>query len=90
MAAEHLPNGTEKIQKAKKQAESKAKVLATKQKLYEQAKQKYDEMSTVSRYIGDFSRENKSDISQLTTNVEQKLALAKKTWSQRTQHIARL
>lgn len=73
-----LSSVNKKIKKAKKQAESKAKVLATKQKLYEQAKQKYDEMSTVSRYIGDFSRENKSDISQLTTNVEQKLALAKK------------
>ena len=73
-----LSSVNKKIKKAKKQAEGKAKVLATKQKLYEQAKQKYDEMSTVSRYIGDFSRENKSDISQLTTNVEQKLALAKK------------
>lgn len=73
-----LSSVNKKIKKAKKQAESKAKVLATKQKLYEQAKQKYDEMSTVSRYIGDFSRENKSDISQLTTNVEQKLASAKK------------
>lgn len=73
-----LSSANKKIKKAKKKAESKAKVLATKQKLYEQAKQKYDEMSTVSRYIGDFSRENKSDISQLTTNVEQKLASAKK------------
>ena len=73
-----LSNINKKIKKAKKQAESKSKVLAAKQKLYEQAKQKYDELSTVSRYIGDFSRENKSDISQLTTNVEQKLALAKK------------
>lgn len=73
-----LSSVNKKIKKAKKQAESKAKVLDTKQKSYEQAKQKYDEMSTVSRYIGDFSRENKSDISQLTTNVEQKLALAKK------------
>lgn len=73
-----LSSVNKKIKKAKKQAESKAKVLATKQKLYEQAKHKYDEMSTVSRYIGDFSRENKSDISQLTTNVEQNLASAKK------------
>lgn len=73
-----LSSINKKIKKAKKQAESKAKVLATKQKLYEQAKQKYDELSTVSRYIGDFSRENKSDISQLTTNVEQNLASAKK------------
>ncbi len=73
-----LSSVNKKIKKAKKQVESKAKVLATKQKSYEQAKQKYDELSTVSRYIGDFSRENKSDISQLTTNVEQKLASAKK------------
>lgn len=73
-----LSSVNKKIKKAKKQVESKAKVLATKQKSYEQAKQKYDELSTVSRYIGDFSRENKSDISQLTTNVEQKLASAQK------------
>ena len=73
-----LSSVNKKFKKAKKQVENKAKVLATKQKSYEQAKQKYDELSTVSRYIGDFSRENKSDISQLTTNVEQNLASAKK------------
>ena len=36
--------------------------------------QKNDELNTVSRYIGEFSRENKSDISQLTKDIEEKLA----------------
>lgn len=66
------------LKKAKKQAENKSKNLELKQKAYEQAKQKYDELNTVSRYIGDFSRVNKSDISQLTTDVEQKLVAVKK------------
>lgn len=67
-----------KLKKAKKQVETRSKILESKQQAYEQSKQKYDELSTVSGYIGDFSRENKSDISQLTKDVEEKLAIAKK------------
>lgn len=67
-----------KLKKAKKQVETRSKILESKQQAYEQSKQKYDELSTVSGYIGDFNRENKSDISQLTKDVEEKLAIAKK------------
>lgn len=73
-----LSNVNKKLEKAKKQAESKAKMLETKQKAYEQAKQKYEELSTVSKYIVDYSRENKSDISQFTKNIEENLSTAKK------------
>ncbi len=73
-----LENINKKLKKAKKQADNKAKNLQSKQNAYEQSKQKNDELNTVSRYIGEFSRENKSDISQLTKDIEEKLASSNK------------